>query len=365
MQIKIVKAKCRLSGKTVGIQCEEMSGKYVARGIYRMTDAEAGSRRSEIDGRNISVDKPCPVCGKTGIGSCDCYQRANDCTRKPMGKDCLHCRYLEQIYNDEIADSPYTQWKGVSRIEGVGLDAHGNAAGSQFDLAKDGAFKGYTIFVFNFILNNEPYDDFSQAYEALRKKGFNVVEYKTVPDYRAFDELLKTPRSQAWIISSRSDYLPAEYARRLVEYFRAGNGLYLWGDNVPNYVEANIMLKSIYGESVYMRGDYSGEKILTLQTATGKPGIIANHLLSTGIVNFYEGVTIANIVQNGCLKPLMYASDGQLLAAYDDSERRRLICDGGFTRLFCSWDKAGTDRYVVNAAAWLTNIERFGYQPDR
>ena len=42
---------------------------------------------------------------------------------------------------------------------------------------------------------------------------------------------------------------------------------------------------------------------------------------------------------------------------------RRALVDGGFTRLYHKWDSAGTDRYVVNAAAWLANIERFGYNP--
>ena len=39
---------------------------------------------------------------------------------------------------------------------------------------------------------------------------------------------------------------------------------------------------------------------------------------------------------------------------------KRLIFDGGFTRLYCNWDTAGTGRYVKNAAAWLANVERFG-----
>ena len=31
-----------------------------------------------------------------------------------------------------------------------------------------------------------------------------------------------------------------------------------------------------------------------------------------------------------------------------------------FTRLSNKWDSAGTGRYVMNAAAWLANYERFG-----
>ena len=43
-----------------------------------------------------------------------------------------------------------------------------------------------------------------------------------------------------------------------------------------------------------------------------------------------------------------------------DEDGKRVIFDGGFTRLYCGWEEAGTGRYVRNAAAWLVNVERFG-----
>ena len=54
--------------------------------------------------------------------------------------------------------------------------------------------------------------------------------------------------------------------------------------------------------------------------------------------------------------------EGQVITAYYDRLQRRALVDGAFTRLYCNWDSAGTDRYIVNAAAWLANIEKFGYQ---
>ena len=62
------------------------------------------------------------------------------------------------------------------------------------------------------------------------------------------------------------------------------------------------------------------------------------------------------------LKPLMYSSDGKVVAAYSDADKKRVLIDGGFTRLCNKWDSAGTDRYVVNAAGWLGNFERFGWR---
>lgn len=56
---------------------------------------------------------------------------------------------------------------------------------------------------------------------------------------------------------------------------------------------------------------------------------------------------------------LVYGSNHQLLVALYDQDGKRAIMDGGFTRLFCNWDTAGTGRYVKNAAGWLVNFERF------
>lgn len=38
-----------------------------------------------------------------------------------------------------------------------------------------------------------------------------------------------------------------------------------------------------------------------------------------------------------------------------DDGHRRLLTAGGFTCLLHKWDTAGTDRFVVNCAAWLAS----------
>jgi len=35
----------------------------------------------------------------------------------------------------------------------------------------------------------------------------------------------------------------------------------------------------------------------------------------------------------------------------------RLAIDAGFTRLYCSWDDAGTAAFVKNIAAWLCALD--------
>ena len=84
-----------------------------------------------------------------------------------------------------------------------------------------------------------------------------------------------------------------------------------------------------------------------------------NHLITTGLQQIYEGITIATIQDNQNLKPLIYNSEGNVVAAYYEQNGKRAILDGGFTRLYVSWDEAGTGRYVKNAAAWLVNYEKF------
>jgi hypothetical protein len=57
---------------------------------------------------------------------------------------------------------------------------------------------------------------------------------------------------------------------------------------------------------------------------------------------------------------VIYGSAGNLVTAAFEAHGKRLIVDGGFTRLSNKWDSAGTGRYVMNAAAWLANYEKFG-----
>ena len=73
--------------------------------------------------------------------------------------------------------TPYTKWAGMSNIPEAIKDKYGNPQGSQYDLVEDGSFQGYKIVVLN--LCDECY--FDQPKIALEKKGFEVVEYVTLP----------------------------------------------------------------------------------------------------------------------------------------------------------------------------------------
>ncbi len=232
-------------------------------------------------------------------------------------------------------------------------DTYGNATGNQYDLAVDGAFSGQTIVVLQ--LYNFGFDG---PKAALAEKGFSVYRFIGAPAPADLKEAL-SKANQLWVISSVSLTLNEEHAKIIKDFYETGRGVYIWGDNDPCNADANFIANHLIGAS--LTGDYFGDKTLGLKTEGEQTGIRKDHLISTGIETFYEGITISHVVDpNGLTTPLMWSTDGGIVAAIVDDQQHRLILDGGFTRLYNKWDSAGTGRYVKNAAAWLANVERFG-----
>ena len=232
-------------------------------------------------------------------------------------------------------------------------DRWGNDDGSEYDLAVDGAFEGQTVAV----LQLAPEIDFSRPRKALGQKGFSVYRWNGAPEPKDLEEGLKKA-CQLWILSGTTQQLNAEHLQVIKAFYESGRGLYIWGDNAPYYADANFVGEALLGTT--MTGDVPGAQTVGLQETKTSPGILPNHLLSTGLQSVYEGITIATIQSNQTLTPLIYGSAGNLVAAFRDEDGKRVIFDGGFTRLYCGWEEAGTGRYIRNAAAWLVNVERFG-----
>ncbi|WP_224372499.1 hypothetical protein [Hyalangium versicolor] len=233
-------------------------------------------------------------------------------------------------------------------------DRFGNAAGNQHDLAVDGAFDGQTVAVLHFYTGF----DFSLPKQALAQKGFSVYRWVgRPPSPEELEEKLKKA-CQLWIISSDQPLLTEKHLAVIKRFFDSGKGVYIWGDNEPYYADANAVAQRLL--DARMLGDIPGDKVVGLQKAAGKPGLLPKHLLTTGLEYIYEGITIATIQPNQALTPLVYGSAGNLVTAFYDRDGKRAILDGGFTRLYNKWDTAGTGRYVKNAASWLVNFERFG-----
>ena len=252
------------------------------------------------------------------------------------------------------ASAQYNRAAGQSAPAGAKPDRWGNAQGNQNDLATDGAFEGQTVAVLQLYTGF----DFSLPRAALKEKGFSVFRWVANPPPPAqLREMLKRA-CQLWIVSDATPKLTAEHIKVIKEFFDSGRGVYIWGDNDPYYADANQVAQALFGAK--MLGDVPGDQTVSLWPKPGVHGVLPNHLLTTGLHYLYEGITIATIQPNAVLKPLLYGHADNLVAAYYDAGGKRAILDGGFTRLYYKWDTAGTGRYVKNAAAWLTNVERFG-----
>jgi hypothetical protein len=235
-------------------------------------------------------------------------------------------------------------------------DKFGNANGNGFDLAIDGAFEGQTVAVIQ-LYTGEGFD-FSLPRAALQQKGFSVYRWSHAVPSPAELERGLAKSSQLWIISSDSQMLTPAHLAIIKKFFDAGHGVYIWGDNEPYYADANYVAEALFGTK--MLGNVPGDQTVGVQKTPITAGVLPNHLLTTGLENIYEGITIATIQPNMMLHPLIYGSADNLVAAYYDHDGKRAILDGGFTRLYLKWDTAGTPRYVKNAASWLVNAERFG-----
>ncbi len=232
-------------------------------------------------------------------------------------------------------------------------DGFGNAAGTQFDLAVDGAFEGQTVAVIQ--LYGFPFD---AARAALKDKGLSVFRWNgSVPEPKELEKKLEKA-CQLWLISGSSRQLTDAHLKVIKKFFDSGKGVYIWGDNTPYHSDANALASMLFDSS--MQGGYLGDTVVHMKLDGKKSGLLPDHLLTTGLEHIFEGITIAAIDLAGGLKPLIWSSDGNVVTAFYDRDGKRAILDGGFTRLYNKWDTAGTGRYVKNAAAWLVNAERFG-----
>lgn len=245
--------------------------------------------------------------------------------------------------------APYTAWAGQNQITGAGSDRYGNAYGSEYDLVEDGSIIEAKVVVLN--LCSEV--NLHQPKEALERKGFTLVELRD--GTRLAEELVDA--AELWIISDMVQHLAPTALDTVESFFNEGRGLYIWGDNAPYFVDANLVLERLFRTAMF--GNSPGDQVVSIRTAEATSGLVPGHLVTTGLTNIYEGITIAEVPTTELLRPLVYGSNGRVVTAYYDNDGRRAIVDGGFTRLYNKWESAGTDRYIVNAAAWLLNIERF------
>ena len=261
---------------------------------------------------------------------------------------------------EQVIFQPYGKHAGKNAFaKSVPRDRFGNVQGPEYDLSPDGKFKGQSIAVLQ-LYTGEGFT-FGSPTAALERKGFEVIRWTAMPDVATFRKALFKV-CQLWIVSGSSgtawtpDHL--ELVQKLVD---AKKGLFVWADNDPFTADANRVLSHLTQTSeLAIRGNYVGDKVLSVAPAHDQVGFTAKHLATTGLETLYEGITISTI--QGPVKQyrsLIRSSDGNVVTGCHDRGKVRILIDGGYTRLMEDrWDRtAGTARFVTNAACWLYNWE--------
>jgi hypothetical protein len=243
---------------------------------------------------------------------------------------------------------------GLLKPEGARLDKDGNASGTEFDLGKDGAFSGLKVYVLQ-QYSGEGFT-FNEPKHAMQVKGFNVEVNKTIPTLAQLKMKLDTA-NQFWLISGTSKMLSDKHIDAIVDAWKKGMGVYIYGDNDPYYFDANRLLKAM--GLPQMSGNYYASEYLTPYNNGTKKGYVT-HYVTTGISSkLYEGITIAHFnpkdVDRCKCVPIMYNSEGKISVIVREAMQGcgQVIVDGAFTKLYCHFDTAGSARLVKNCACYL------------
>ncbi|KAK5583609.1 hypothetical protein RB653_005207 [Dictyostelium firmibasis] len=253
----------------------------------------------------------------------------------------------------------YTENAGTHINANVELDQYSNPKGIEYDLGVEGAFTQFTILIGRFYNSSD-----LECIKDLKSKGFQIVEAVTQRDF-----LDKLPKSDIALIISghKNDNTSTEqqFIDDVETYHKVGKGLFIWNDNAPFIYHGNLITKRLYG--ITADGNEPGKQDLTLGNGSDKQHF-SSHLVTSGIVNLYEGVTISSFADitpaNGKVEVLASSSQGNkimLVSSSDltkiDANCGRVVIDSGFTKLFAQFFSAGTSRYVKNCCVWLLALD--------
>lgn len=235
-------------------------------------------------------------------------------------------------------------------------DNDGNKAENGGDLGVPGAFDGLKVTILKQYCGYEfPNEKMKNIVNDLNSKGFEVNIINSVTD-QSLDIYLKDS-NQFWLISNAKQDLTDSQINRIVEEWKNGMGIYVFGDNEPYYVDANRLLKEM-GLPI-MSGNYGANNYLSPFDERTSKGFVES-LPMTGITSrLFEGITIAefnkkDVMEKRCV-PIMYNSRGGISVIMREAINGcgQVICDGAFTKLFCNYDAAGSKWLVVNSACFL------------
>jgi len=148
-------------------------------------------------------------------------------------------------------------------------------------------------------------------------------------------------------------------------HHKARKGLFLWGDNDPYNIHANLVLPHLV--NCTLGGCDTSQQLLAYGSPTVSKQFDQSHLVFAGVNSLYEGHTIcfpspSKGKTSYDLQVLATSSDNKpCILCRDSSDKAgRILVDTGFTKLYMQWTTAGQSRYVVNASVWLVDVENRG-----
>jgi len=169
----------------------------------------------------------------------------------------------------------------------------------------------------------------------------------------------------AWVVSSEKAP-SAKLVDACVKFQQNGHGLALWADNFPYVATVNPILAKV--SKLQVSGNTPGNKVLNVnkRETLSKKGEFKRHLLTSGITNLFEGITLCHPTEPYEMENfsiLATSTDGKPCLMCSDyssglpAEQGRIVLDCGFTKLYHNFDTAGTGRYIRNVCVWLLALD--------
>eukprot|EP01102_Stenamoeba_stenopodia_P015576 TRINITY_DN532_c0_g1_i1.p1 TRINITY_DN532_c0_g1~~TRINITY_DN532_c0_g1_i1.p1 ORF type:complete len:493 (+),score=129.40 TRINITY_DN532_c0_g1_i1:37-1515(+) len=359
-----------LTGKTLTIEVNENDTiAETKKKIEQRSEVPASQQRIVFAGKDLDDSKTLEECGVKKESIIHLVIKKNEevlaqmtSTERVLMKTAQENLKLKSYYNSSAG---LNEELDTYKDDNAKFDVYNNPEGIDFDLGRDGKFKKFKVVLGAFYKEGpDGQTTMGKPAAALRKKGFQIM---MTTDELKFTEGLETA-DVAIIMSNmvfNSTFINNDlFVKRVLEFHKRGGGLFLMGDNQPYYLHVNLLLPKLLGQNVQLTGNTPGTKTLTLgdPKATGK--FAGGHLITSGIIKLYEGITIAYPTTLGPLKLLATSSNGNPIICYADNECLkndtvgRIVLDGGFTKCWYEWDTAGSARYMVNSVIWLLGLEQ-------
>lgn len=411
MERRFVKCMCKLTGNMFTAELTRDNGNWTVTGIRDNAGYAKDELPKELTGifaQRLKAYNQCQKCNSNSFAGCGCPRHTKNCKKAAGNFDesCIFCYELTfklpvpqgQKQNgfagffsnfptpngaNKTPSAPggqarplshyYGKWAGTSAIPNTQKDQFGNPKGSEYDLARDGAFNGHTVVILNLTYGKN--DNFTPLKDALTKKGFDVKIIFGHDSSSPFTlrAILRKDRTQLWVFSSTDRCISDNVIDFIYKYYMDGHGVFILNCVMPCFEDGNRLLHRLIGSVSFAHGftNYGDE-----------PEIILDHLITTGIEHFYgigdcysrleyqstysyrsfgkHNMTYGSYAAdpNSPLKPLVYSYDRNIIAAYCEEGDKRLLTNGTYLDIIHLWN--GTERFVTNCAAWLANVEKFG-----